>query len=156
MSGFAFLFTFVFALVFIGVAASTKGKPNQFRNALIAGLVAGVIGVLAVNNHQSSVQKTAPKYRTEINNFQVLPDNYVRVWFTVTNVGKGPGNPSCTIYINPVNAFGDPVGSGGFGSLSGSDTIKAGGVFRRYIDIVVSGNDASYVTDKSMISISGC
>ena len=150
------IFGLLFGGVFVGVGASTKGKPNQVRNAVIAGLLAGVIGVAMFNNHQNSAHNSAPKWRTEINNFEVLPNNYVRVWFTVTNVGKGSGNPNCTVYINPVNAYGDPVGSGGFDSLSGSDTVQAGGVFRRYMDIVVSNNDASYVTDKSMISISGC
>jgi hypothetical protein len=152
MVAFAFLFTFVF----VGVGASTKGRPNQIRNALIAGLIAGVIGVVLLNNHQNSVQSSAPKYRTEINNFQVLPNDYVRVWFSVSNVGKGPGNPKCTIYINPVNTYGDTVGDGGFDSLSGNDTIQVGDVFRRYMDIIVSNNASNYVTDKSMISIKGC
>lgn len=85
----------------------------------------------------------------------VLEGNYVRVWFSVTNDGESEGSPKCMVWIEALTAYGDSMGHG-FDSLVGSDSVAPGETFSRYMDIVVTNNAASYVTDPSMITIDKC
>ena len=144
---------------------------------LLLGIGLGVVGVLAFNNHQSSVQKTAPKssvqktapkYQTEVNNFELLGCNalggcigdaseIVRVYFTITNVTKYTlGYPRCMIRISPHDGKGENAGGGGFTWMDGTEGVDFGQYLRTSVDVRVFGNVPSYVINKSLISFSNC
>jgi hypothetical protein len=118
----------------------------------VVGLVIVVILAVVVITHTGAKDK----FSARVPNFAVLPNNYVRVYLDVTNTGKATGDPSCTVTIQPVNSYGDPVGNGGFDSMAGTQSIKPGHSLFGHMDIVVSNNDAHLVTSKSMIRVSGC
>jgi hypothetical protein len=157
----ALWFTGVFFFVAVGVTARAVNDSKTERGAKVAvgfgvffALLAFWPVVLAYNiGHEPKATYTA-----KVENFAVLPGptNDVRVWLSVTNTGKGPGQPMCMVSIQPVDQYGDPVGTGGFDSLAGNHTVQPGATFAGYMDIVVSGNDAHWVKSKSDITISQC
>jgi hypothetical protein len=98
---------------------------------------------------------TPSSFTASIDDVAVLEGNYVRVWFSVVNDGDSVGYPKCTISIDALSAYGDPMGYG-FDSLSGSDAVAPGETFSRYMDIVVTNNAAHYVTDASTTTIDKC
>ena len=134
--------------------AQKKKKKPAGKAIAISAAVSIILSLVTIQFFKSTASHA--RYKGEIANFSVLPNNYVRVWFSVKNVGTEPGGPDCMVSIQPTNIYGDPIGSGGFDSLDGSHTVAAGDTYSAYMDIVVSDNDASDVTSKSMISISNC
>lgn len=148
------------AFLFISLAAA-GGVSESTKSPVATGAVLVVLGLLSfwpVVVAYNVGHEAQAKYHATIANYEVLPGpgNYVRVWLRVQNVGKAAGAPTCMVTITPVDQFGDPMGSGGFDALAGTQTIRPGGSSEGYMDIVVSNNDAHYVTSKSMISVSGC
>ena len=134
--------------------AQKKKKKPAGKAIAISAAVSIILSLVTIQFFKSTASHA--RYKGEVVNFEVLPNNYVRVWFSVKNVGTDPGQPRCMVSIQPTNIYGDPIGSGGFDSLDGSHTVAAGDTYSAYMDIVVSDNDASDVTSKSMISISNC
>ncbi len=87
---------------------------------------------------------------------KVLPNDYVRVFFAVDNTGTAAGSPDCSIIIQPVDSFGDDLSGDGLGTLQMVNNVPAGTTVHTYTDIVVSHNDARFVTKPSMVSVSDC
>jgi hypothetical protein len=156
--GYTFL-TLVFFFIIGPIAvrrlqkkAGTK-KVKTAKPLLISLAVSCVLSLVAI---QAFTSGGSARWKASVTAFTVLPNNYVRVWVSVTNVGNAAGAPSCMVSIQPTNAYGDDIGNGGFDAMDGSHTVNVGATYSGYMDIVVSGNDASYVTSKSMISVSNC
>jgi predicted RNA-binding Zn-ribbon protein involved in translation (DUF1610 family) len=69
----------------------------------------------------------------------------LRVYFTVQNVGKGSGSPTCQITAgNPSSAY------YGFDTVWWNKSIPAGGQISAYDDITVTNQGAQYVTQVSV------
>jgi hypothetical protein len=152
---FGALAMFFFCLIGpAAAAAQRKQKKTAGKAIAISATVSIILSLVTIQFFKSTASHA--RYKGEIASFVVLPNNYVRVWFSVKNVGTDPGKPSCLVSIQPTNIYGDPIGSGGFDALDGSHTVAAGDTYSAYMDIVVSDNAASDVTSKSMISISNC
>jgi hypothetical protein len=101
-------------------------------------------------------QYKAPNYDATVRSVAVLPNNYVRVFLSIENVGNAPGAPDCGIIIQPVDQYGDDLSGDGVGDMTGDHTVQPGATYSGYMDIVVSDNDAKYVTSTSMVQLSDC
>jgi len=144
----------VFLMVFGGVSGANVGKPDRLKKASMAAATVTLIAGIGLTVLFSS--SPGAKYKAEVTGFSVLPNNYVRVFLSVKNVGAAAGSPSCMVSIQPTNSYGDPIGSGGFDSMAGTHSVAVGDTYSGYMDIVVSDNAASDVTSKSMITVSNC
>jgi hypothetical protein len=88
-------------------------------------------------------------YTARVTQVTLLPHNYIQVNFLVTNHGSVAGSPSCHIDIQA------PYGGSGYDGMSGTNTVQAHSSQSFYDNIVVSNNDATYVTS-SMVTIGSC
>ena len=88
--------------------------------------------------------------------FDVLPNNYVRVFFSLQNVGNAPGSPDCSVMIQPVDGYGNNLPGVGIGTLALAANMSPGRTGRTFINVLVSHDEASAVTSRSMISVSNC
>jgi hypothetical protein len=133
------------------IATSTRHRTARIIAAAI------VIGIfIAIVSSVSSHGGGGP-YSAQVTSVTPLqgPGNYVRVDYTVTNAGSASGSPSCQIDIQLNDVNGNPMASGS-DAMSGTNTVPAHGSQAFYADIVVTNNDAFYVTNPSMVTISGC
>jgi hypothetical protein len=120
-------------------------------------MVTAIVALLPVWFGYHLDHKPRPAYQATVINFTVLPNNYVRAYLSVTNVGKAPGSPFCTVTIQPTNAYGDPIGGSGYTWMPANEpTLQPGAALSAHLDIVVSNNDAHLVTSKSMIKVTDC
>ncbi len=124
-------------------------------------LIVLVLGVLwLVGTHHSTSTTPTPTasahFSARVTNFKVLPGNYVRVYYHVVNSGNAVGSPTCEVKIQPTNGYGDPLSGYGVDAMAGTSTVGAKGQQTFYMDIVVSDNDAHFVTSRSMIKVSNC
>ena len=146
---------FLSSLIFFTVGAfavrhaSAEKKPLTIFVSLIASILSAVIIVAIATSGGSA------KFKSSVNNFSVLPDNYVRVFLSVKNIGDAPGSPSCTVIITATNAYGHTTGTG-VDVMSGDHEVIPGGEYAGYMDILVTDDAAYDVTDKSMIAVSDC
>ncbi len=120
---------------------------------VILAFVAFIVIYEVLTSHGSS---SAPQYDATVRSVVVLPNNCVRVFLSIENVGNAPGAPDCGIIIQPVDQYGDDLDGDGIGDMTGDHTVQLGATYSGYMDIVVSDNDARYVTSTSMVQISNC
>ncbi len=119
-------------------------------------LVVIIIVVIVVFAAFRAISSQTVTFRSTVNSFQVRPNNVVRVYFTLTNTGNTAGSPSCVVQVLPTDPSGNLLSGLGTNGFSNGPTVRPGHSYRAYIDVVVSNNDARFVTSKSMISITGC
>ena len=122
-------------------------------------LVLGVVLIVMVwigRGVSKVLTTTGATFSAQVYNFAQLPNNYVRVYFRVTNTSSVAGSPSCVIQIQPVNQYGDYLSGQGVDGMTGSQSVAPGATRGFYMDVVVSNNDARFVTSKSMISVTDC
>jgi hypothetical protein len=157
--GYVIFAGIIFCIVFGAGASLTnnpksmaKGNAERLKRVTVVALVISIIAGVGI---RLAATQTLT-FKSNVTNFSVLPDNYVRVFLTVTNTGNTAGSPSCQVNIQPVNAYGDQLSGSGFDAMSGGQKIQPGASYSGYMDIVVSDNDAQFVTSKSMITVSNC
>ncbi len=128
-----------------------KGKTWPW----VLGVIAVVfLGIWLLALHQTAHDAQAAKFHARLDYFEVLPNNYVRVTYTVTNTGKSSGTPMCEVIVQPVNAYGDAVGGGGSASPIAPWSLSPGANNFTFVDVQTP--DARLVTQRSMVQVGGC
>jgi hypothetical protein len=148
--GYLIGFIMIFVILAILGLSITKTKRNKQIAAVIAFVIAAG-SMIAI--HQAILAPSA-SYAVVVRTFKQMPDQYVRVYLNVTNVGKSAGTPTCSVTVQPTSSAGDLVGNGGVDAGTLTRAIQPGATNFAYLDILVAGNDANLVTSKSMITAS--
>lgn len=149
--GVTFFFLIVSVAAATGVAQASRGRGAPITVFVVLAVLA--FWPVALAYHLGHSPKAI--FRASVVRVYPLPNNYVRVFLSVSNVGQAAGQPMCVVSIQAKDGAGDIVGSG-FDGMTGGQTVKAGKTFSGYMDIVVTNNAAHYVTSKSDVTVSGC
>jgi hypothetical protein len=131
-------------------------KQTTVTKPAMVGIVIAIIIAIVIIHLATEPAAPSATWNVQVTAFKVLPQNYVRVFFSVENTSTVAGNPDCSVIIQPTTSFGDDTSGDGLGTLSMVNNVAAGATVHTYIDIVVSANDAHFVTSKSMIQVSDC
>jgi hypothetical protein len=131
------------------VASNNK---NKLRCGGLIGLI--VLIALIVWGFQSlfGSHKSAD-FNAKVNSVVALDGNEVRVYYTVTNVGKASGTATCVMTTNSQNQFSDQTAN--VNSTGSNGNIAPGKSQTLYQDVGVPSGNASSVTAAD-VTINSC